>query len=44
MSDYEVFIIKLKLAETKRVYEAKLISYDTYIYASEQLNKRLIDK
>lgn len=43
MTDYDIFIVKLKLAEVKRVFEANLITYDTYIYASEQLNKRLID-
>jgi hypothetical protein len=44
MSDYDIFITKLKIAMNKEVYEANLITYDKYIYVAEQLQKRLIDK
>ena len=41
MKDYDVFIVNLKIAMTKEIYDANLISYDRYLYMVEELRKRL---
>jgi hypothetical protein len=43
-TDYNTFIVNLKIAMTKEIYDANLITHDRYLYMVEELRKRLIDK
>jgi hypothetical protein len=44
MSDYEVFKIKYAMGLVTRLYDNKLITYDTYLRAREKLRNKLVDK